>query len=778
MIGKTISHYTILEEIGSGGMGIVYKAEDINLERHVALKFLPPELTRDNEARERFIHEAKSASALDHPNICTIHEIGKTEDNQMFIAMGYYEGETLKDKIAKGPLKIDEALDITIQIATGLEKAHKKEIVHRDIKPANVFITEDNVVKILDFGLAKLSGQTKLTKDGSTLGTVAYMSPEQTTGEETDSRSDIWSLGVVLFEMISGQLPFKGDYEQAMQYSIVNEEPEPITGLRTGVPLELERIVNKTMAKNPDERFQHVDKFLVDLKNLKKEIQSDKSKQPTQKKGITNNKKLTIFGSIITFSFVLIICGYFLWPNEKTPTIVVFPFSNLSNETNDQNIGLSFAAEIISNLAYTKSLSVRSFNEVRKYVDEEINIRTARNDQKADFMLTGGYFLKDDNALHLIIELTDVHKNNLVWGETFDVSYADWQRHQDLVSENVINNLDLHVSQTEINNIHADVSHDPDAYAFYLRSLSYPFSIDGCSLAIKMLNNSIQLDSTYAPAFEELGWRTNTLAEQALNLAEEYNKAEQYFKKALSLNNQLLSALCGLAAQYNDIGRTDEAMERLGEALNINPNYAWTHFAFSYIYRYTGMLNESEKEMEKALKLDSNNPRFRSAAYTYLYLGKYDKALETSNLDKGSVFTLHCKGGIFLREGKRDSALTCFNRILEMEPGGQTGLRVAGKKAYIEGDIKEGLWATQQSEQEGTYDAESLYETATSYSLLGDKTGCVRVLQKVVDGGFFNYPFMLSDPFLNPMRGDPEFQKVLALAKQKHEAFKKKYFPE
>ena len=228
MIGKTISHYKILEEIGSGGMGIVYKAEDTNLKRHVALKFLPPELTRDTEARERFIHEAQSASALDHPNVCTVYEIGKTEDGQMFIAMGYYEGETLKDKIAKGPLKLDEAIEIAIQIATGLEKAHKKGIVHRDIKPANIFITNDNVVKLLDFGLAKLSGQTKLTKNASTLGTVAYMSPEQAQSGAVDQRTDIWSFGVVLYEMLTGSLPFKGDYEQAIIYSIMNEDPKAL----------------------------------------------------------------------------------------------------------------------------------------------------------------------------------------------------------------------------------------------------------------------------------------------------------------------------------------------------------------------------------------------------------------------------------------------------------------------------------------------------------------------------------------------------------------------
>ena len=231
MIGKTVSHYKILQKLGEGGMGVVYKAQDTKLDRFVALKFLPPHVSADEEEMKRFIHEAKAASKLDHNNICTVYEVDETEDGQMFIAMACYEGEILKRKIRKGPFKIDETLNIAIQVSEGLKKAHKKGIVHRDIKPANIFLTAEGVVKILDFGLAKFSGRTKLTKTGTTLGTVAYMSPEQTRGENVDHRTDIWSLGVIIYEMITGQLPFKGDYEQAIVFSILNEEPESIPGI-------------------------------------------------------------------------------------------------------------------------------------------------------------------------------------------------------------------------------------------------------------------------------------------------------------------------------------------------------------------------------------------------------------------------------------------------------------------------------------------------------------------------------------------------------------------
>jgi Tol biopolymer transport system component/predicted Ser/Thr protein kinase len=265
MIGKMISHYRIIEKLGEGGMGVVYKAEDTKLTRTIALKFLPPELTRDSEAKERFNHEARAAAALSHPNICTVYEVDESE-GQSFIAMEYIQGVNLKEKIRERPLKLKEALEIAVQISAGLHNAHTRNIVHRDIKPANIMLTDSGQVKIMDFGLAKLTGQTKLTKDGTTLGTVAYMSPEQTRGEPVDHRTDIWSLGVVLYEMVTGQLPFEGEYEQAVMYSILNDDPEPLTARRTGVPLDLDRIIFKLLAKDPSARYQHIDEVPVDLK--------------------------------------------------------------------------------------------------------------------------------------------------------------------------------------------------------------------------------------------------------------------------------------------------------------------------------------------------------------------------------------------------------------------------------------------------------------------------------------------------------------------------------
>lgn len=312
MIGQTISHFRILEKLGEGGMGVVYEAEDTKLKRVVALKFLPPELTKDPEAKERFVHEAQAASALQDNNICNIHDIDETENGQLFIVMDCYEGEPLKEKIARGPMKLEEVVDIAVQVASGLSKAHEKGIVHRDIKPVNLFITIDGTVKILDFGLAKLAGgKTRLTKTGSTLGTVAYMSPEQARGEEVDARTDVWSLGVVLFEMIAGHLPFKGDYEQVLIYSILHEEPESLEKARPSVPPELQQIVHRALQKNAQSRYSSASEILKDLKKHQQSLTAPEVRFPNLLSLVHRARKPRV--AVPSIMIVLALCIFAFW---------------------------------------------------------------------------------------------------------------------------------------------------------------------------------------------------------------------------------------------------------------------------------------------------------------------------------------------------------------------------------------------------------------------------------------------------------------------------------
>ncbi len=413
MIGKTISHYNILEKLGEGGMGVVYKAEDTKLNRFVALKVLPLQSLSNEEEKIRFVHEAQAAASLDHPNICTVHEIDEVEGNT-FIAMAYIDGQSLKGKIDSGPLEIEESLNIAIKIAEGLQEAHEKGIVHRDIKSSNIMLSSKGQTKITDFGLAKLSGRTKLTKTGTTVGTVAYMSPEQSRGLEVDRRTDIWSFGVMLYEMITGQLPFKGDYDQAVVYSIVNEEAEPVTGVRTGVPIELERIINKAMAKNSEERYQHVDEILVDLRAVTKEalikikpeesipvVEVVEKEEPFQ--FIKRNKKMVLLITAVTVIAVVASIIFIIQQQRSTfivNRIVVVPFENKTGDESLDMLGQMAAEMITQGMSQISELEAVPFISVMDSYSkkkDKPSAFTIAAQNEAGVLITGSYYLQGED---------------------------------------------------------------------------------------------------------------------------------------------------------------------------------------------------------------------------------------------------------------------------------------------------------------------------------------------------------------------------------------------
>ena len=381
MIGTTISHYKILEKLGEGGMGVVYKAEDTRLKRTVALKFLPHDLSRDPEAKERFIHEAQAASSLDHPNICTVFEIGEHNEGQMFIAMACYEGETLKEKIPKGPLELDEAIGIAKQIAEGLAGAHKHGIVHRDIKPANIIITTDGVAKILDFGLAKLAGQAHLTKTGSPVGTAAYMSPEQAQGMEIDHRTDIWSAGVVLYEMLTGHLPFGGDHEAARLYSIVHEQPQPLSSFRSDLPTDIELCITKLLQKVPGDRFQHARELLSQLGTTQKKREHER--EPT------------------------------------LPSIAVLPFVNMSPNPENEYFSDGLSEEIINALSKLEDLHVTARTSAFRFRGKDLDMREIGKQLNVSNVLEGSV-RRAGNRLRVAAQLINVADGYHLWSETYD----------------------------------------------------------------------------------------------------------------------------------------------------------------------------------------------------------------------------------------------------------------------------------------------------------------------------------------------------------------------
>jgi serine/threonine protein kinase len=521
MIGKTISHYKIIEQLGSGGMGVVYKAQDLKLDRFVALKFLPPHLTSSEDEKQRFIHEAKAASSLDHNNICAIHEIDETEDGQLFISMAHYEGETLDRKIKEKPLPIDEAVNIAIQIAQGLAKAHEKEIVHRDIKPANIMLTTDGVVKILDFGLAKLSTQTKLTKESTTLGTVSYMSPEQAKGEEVDYRTDIWSLGIILFEMLTGQLPFKGDYDQAVVYSIINDKPEALTGLRTGVPVELERIICKSLAKSPGERYQHVDEMLTYLKGLRKELAlpgETKTSRVIEKKTSKGWLKKAFIPIVI---LLILFIGYFLLKpvlfekkfHFEPINILVISFKNQTGDENYNYLSEAIPNLLITDLEQSKYLQVTTWERMSdllkqigkedvKMIDKDIGFELCRKDG-IDVIVLGSY-IKAGERFATDVKVLDARTKKLLKSARSQGDGAEsiLETQIDYLSEEISEGVGLSANEIESVQLRiADVTTTSiEAYNYFVRGKKeyYKYYYEE---AKQFLQKAIYIDSTFATAY-------------------------------------------------------------------------------------------------------------------------------------------------------------------------------------------------------------------------------------------------------------------------------------
>jgi len=475
-----------------------------------------------------------------------------------------------------------------------------------------------------------------------------------------------------------------------------------------------------------------------------------------------------IFGQKITDDIGLEI-------SKSNNLIAVLPFSNTKSDPETDYLGFAIADQIIGNLVYLNNITVRSSGSVRKYDKQVIDPKTAGDSLKVDYVLTGNY-LKEANMVRLNIELVKVDTDEMIWREHLEVDFNSTFELQDIVSQKVIEGLNIQFSQTELAQIGKDIPTNPLAYEYYLRSISYPYTNEGDRIAIEMLKKSIELDSTYAPAYAQLGDRTHRLAQFGLHDPEETKKSENFFLKALSLNKENIYALAGLANIYTETARIEKAVELTRQILAINPGNAEAHFTLGYIYRYAGMNDESVQEMEKAIAIDPKNPGFRSIIVTYKYAGEFEKSFESAKLFKQSDYTLGYQGEFLFRMGKEDQAVEYFNHCISTNPDGLQALWVGCMKAYIEGDTEVGLEAARRFELVNVVDAEAWYHFAGNYGLLGDRDGCVRALQRAVDGGFFNYPFMLKDSFLDSMREDEEFLTVLQEAREKHVSFQKNFF--
>ncbi|HCS49543.1 MAG TPA: hypothetical protein DIW61_15350 [Candidatus Aminicenantes bacterium] len=676
--------YRIIEEIGHGGMGIVYKAEDLQLQRCVALKFLPPHLMDSPELRERFLIEARAAAALSHPNICVIHEVGESEERP-YIAMEYVEGETLRDKLKKGPLKPEEALAAAIQIAAGLGDAHGKSIIHRDIKSANIMVTEKGQAKVMDFGLAKLRGGSSLTKSQTTLGTVAYMSPEQARGGDLDQRTDIWSLGVVLYEMLAGKLPFRGEHDQSVIYSILHEEPESLKKVRTDTAPDLEQIVGQALAKKPADRYQTMEEFREDLAAVAEGFRPLKARRGVRRR---------IFGLKVTYLLpaalvaILVLFGFnvggvrdrILGPHAASARAIkmaVLPFANLTGDPEQEYLNDGITQEMITQLGrlHPQSLSVIARTSVVRYKKGDTPIDQIGRELGVEYVLEGSA-QREANRVRITTELIQVRDQTQLWAGTYELDLSGFRAVQSEVAQSVAKALALKLLPAEQTRLASVRSVNPEVYEAYLKGMFYVSQNNPESFekGMRYLHQAVEIDPAEPLAYAGLAQGYVTLGHGGAEQADAYPRAKAAAEQALKLDPEMAEAvgtLADVALYYEwDWAKAEELFRR---ALALNPSLAMTHYHYAWYLVIFDRLDEAIAEHKLARDLDplrALNTGWLGDLYNYA--GRSDEAIveakKAIELNPNFWPSYKILSRAYSRKGMHQEAIAAAMRLIELEP--------------------------------------------------------------------------------------------------------------
>jgi eukaryotic-like serine/threonine-protein kinase len=786
-LGQTISHYRILRNIGGGGMGVVYEAEDLKLGRRVALKFLPDALAHDEQALERFRREARAASSLSHPNICTIYTIDEA-DGRAFIAMELLEGHTLKHLINGKPLDLEFVMSVGIQISDALEAAHAKGIIHRDIKPANLFISDRGLAKVLDFGLAKLPRTTSsssdtltlheehLTSPGTALGTVAYMSPEQVRAKDLDSRTDLFSFGAVLYEMTTGTLPFRGESSGVIFDSILNRAPTAPVRLNPDLPHELELIVNKCLEKDRELRYQNAADLRADLRRLKRSSESGKlvTERGTQRNSATTSHKPYVFAAIALL-FLLAVALLGIWRKQwfddvqgghPVDSVAVMPFASEPQDSEYLSDGV--AGGVRYTLSEVPQLKVISSSSVLQYRGKTVDPLRIGQDLKVAAVITGSLRKRGDDV-QVQVEMADTRDSALLWGQQFTGKTADLQRIEDEIASAIRKRLKLSASNAEPQTTAAGPARNPAAYEAYLRGqyLRSQFTPDTVNKALAEFTSAVNLDPKFADAYAEEAFAYFLLAQplDAMpNRAEGLQSAKSAALHALQLDDKVAlahSVLGWVSCFYEwDWANSEKQYQR---ALELNPNLAEAHIGHSYLLSIQGKHEQAVAEGKRAVELAPLDLSFRTALSEQLqHAGRTSEAekecLEVLKIDPDFARAQQVLSWIYEYSGRPDRAIEMQQRFLKTAGASQKEIdemlrlyRSGGMAAVHRADIANYL---QQKPLPS-------YELAILYATVGDREHAIDFLRKAYDDRNSSMIFLGIAKEFSSLRSDPRFHELL-----------------
>ncbi len=682
-IGQTISHYTIREKLGEGGMGVVYKAFDTSLNRLVALKFLSPHLTKDEETRKRFIVEAQAASALDHSNICNIHEISKTTDDQLYICMAYYEGESLSQKIKKGPIAFDEALNIIFQVAQGLKRAHEKNIIHRDIKPGNIIITNEGEVKIVDFGLAKLAGE-KLTESFSTKGTIAYMAPEVIRGVAADSRSDIWSLGVVLYEMVSGHVPFEGDYPEPLMYAIVNKEPKSLSYYLKDVPESLQTFIDRLLKKDPNERYQNISEMLLDLESLVKDTGTVVIKTKPAIERLLLRKKSYLYGiaAILLVILLLIFSKPYLFPDRNAGnSIAVLPLESITQDTEQEWFTDGMTDALITKLAQISGLRVISRSSAMQYKGINKAPPQIATELGVQYLVDGSV-VKMGDLVKVSARLINALEDEYIWAKEYERGFINILGLQGEIATAIAGQIKVQLTPQEEMRLAEKRPVNPEIYELYMKGMYHinKRTPDGLTKGISYLHQAVEKDPKEPLAHAGLSLGYSIIWHTPNPLPDVPKLCKESAVKALELDNNLAEAHLALA-MVKIYGDRDilGAGQSYKTALELNPNLTLALFHYAYYEILMGNFEEGPRLLKQAIELDPLSVLFPAElAWTYYFFREYDKtieyALKSLELVPDFPFALFVLGEGYAGKGMYDKAIEVQKKSAEIAPSHEFGL--------------------------------------------------------------------------------------------------------